>query len=235
MSQVVRCSTPLCGAVAVWGGENPHIWSGYERKCDTCYYRNGYQFKTHMKRLPNPWWVKVPWQNYDEMGECPKCVRCGVSTKLNSPECDWGEGEDEIFNVCNGCAAELLREMWSRRNETSVGTASVQKYMNQNQTPHPDQTLVETVVECIRQMTDRKLVTGLIQIANASQQSLRSLRQDARTACLEEWRAQNPDRVVAIPVWSEGLSRKPEDDQDLDSETLGPACDLKDGPCESCQ
>ena len=49
--RLVRCSTPLCGAVAVWGGENPHIWSGYDRKCDTCYYRNGYYTKAHMKRL----------------------------------------------------------------------------------------------------------------------------------------------------------------------------------------
>lgn len=47
----VRCSTPLCGAAAAWGGENPHIWSGYERKCDTCYHRNGYQLKSDMKRL----------------------------------------------------------------------------------------------------------------------------------------------------------------------------------------
>ena len=51
--RLVRCSTPLCGAVAVWGGENPHIWSGYERKCDTCYHRNGYYIKSHMKRLPD--------------------------------------------------------------------------------------------------------------------------------------------------------------------------------------
>lgn len=49
--RLVRCSSPLCGAVAVWGGENPHIWSGYERKCDTCYHRNGYYTKAHMKRL----------------------------------------------------------------------------------------------------------------------------------------------------------------------------------------
>lgn len=51
MSLCVRCSTPLCGAVAVWGGQNPNVWSGYERKCDTCYHRNGYYTTSHMKRI----------------------------------------------------------------------------------------------------------------------------------------------------------------------------------------
>ena len=66
--------------------------------------------------LVQPWWVKVTWQNYEEMGECPQCVRCGVSMKLNSPDSEWGEDEDAIFNVCNSCAASLLPEMWQRLN-----------------------------------------------------------------------------------------------------------------------
>jgi hypothetical protein len=66
--------------------------------------------------MVQPWWIKVPWQNYDEMGECPQCVRCGVSMKLNSSDSEWGEDEGAIFNVCNSCAASLLPEMWQRLN-----------------------------------------------------------------------------------------------------------------------
>lgn len=70
-----------------------------------------------LNRSVPAWWIKVPWQNYGEMGECPQCVRCGVSMQLNSPDSEWGEDEESIFNVCNSCAASLLPEMWQRLND----------------------------------------------------------------------------------------------------------------------
>jgi hypothetical protein len=73
--------------------------------------------------LVQPWWIKVPWQNYDESGECPQCVRCGVSMKLNSSDSEWGEDDDAIFNICNSCAASLLPEMWQRLNDLGLARA----------------------------------------------------------------------------------------------------------------
>ena len=68
-------------------------------------------------RVVQPWWVEYPWLDYPSFGDAPLCVRCAATMKLNSPECEWGEGDDEIFNICNTCASELLREMWSRLNK----------------------------------------------------------------------------------------------------------------------
>ena len=61
LQRLVLCSTSLCGAAAKWVCHNPHIYSGYERKCETCYYRNQHNHNPRMRPINSP-------QNTQEQG-----------------------------------------------------------------------------------------------------------------------------------------------------------------------
>ena len=57
-----------------------------------------------------PWWAK----NVPESEDDHTCTRCGGSVAINF-DVEWfGPLDNYHLNLCNGCAHELVFEMWER-------------------------------------------------------------------------------------------------------------------------